>query len=902
MATLALLDGHSIAFRAFYALPSDLATRTGQITNAAFGFTRMLIKLLGDHNPDGLVVTWDVSRQTFRSEKYPAYKEQRDSTPDTFSSQLPLIRSLLSVLGIEQLEKEGFEADDLIATISNQAARAGWEVLVVTGDRDSFQLVSPQIKVLYLRRGVSDIIVADPDWVETKYGIPPTDYVSFAALRGDSSDNLPGVPGVGDKRASLLLSKYRSLEGIYDHLSELPAKQREGLEGHRERVFLNRELMTLVNDVDIPIDIDRYQLQPWDQTQLRQQLIELEFHSLAQDLAQVRPGGEQPAEEIDLPPMTIETYTNPEQLPDLGEQTRGVVQVPGGWVITWTPDHALVGLGAAAAELEHQLFYSETPRVILHDAKPLVRELMTKRQLSVTGLYLDTALAAYVLSPDDRSYSVSELALQYLGAEVPSYDPRMDLTPADQQDPDPLPPENSGENGQGAFALGEVESTAERVEHPVDELLQAAAHHAWAVLRLGRYLEEALAEIDGWQLYRQIELPLMNVLARMEITGIAVDRVYLESLGEQFRHGIEQHRAEVFRLAGEEFLINSTKELRRILFDQMGLPGGKKTPKGQYSTDATVLEKLAEDHQIAAELVHYRKLEKLRSTYVDGYLPLIGSDGRIHTKFNQMVASTGRLSSEEPNLQNIPVRSEEGRTIRRAFIPSPGWVLLVADYSQIELRVLAHLSEDPGLITAFNEANADIHTAAAAKMFEVELGEVTPDMRRKAKGINFGLIYGMEAFGVAQRLNIEREEAREYVNAYFAQFPKVQNFMKAVVAEARSNGYTATLLGRRRYLPRLVSDDFRTRLNEERKALNAPIQGTAADIIKLAMLEVDQRLQETSARLLLQIHDELVIETPPEDLAEIRQLTVEAMEGIIELRVPLTVEVATGSNLAECKS
>ncbi len=873
MPTLALIDGHSIAYRAFYALPEDLATSSGQVTNAAYGFTRMLTKLLADQHPDALAVAWDVSRETFRSEAFPEYKAQRERAPGTFKSQLPLMRKILEALRIPQLELDGYEADDVIASVAERAKERGWDVLVVTGDRDAFQLVDDHVKVLYTRRGISDTVLADARWVAERYGIDPEHYVEYAALRGDTSDNLPGVPGVGEKTAARLVATYGTLEGIYEHLDELTPKLRENLAAHRDQVFLNRRLMRLVRDLDVEADPAEMRLRSWDLDEVKELFTSLEFHSLWKDLASLRPGGGAAEPTRILDPEAV-LVGDPARFPSIEADRVAVVEVEEsefrGFAVA-TGEHEAWIVPEHAAEPVWSLLADGTFRTVMHHAKPLVRRgLESGRAVHVD---MDTALAAYVLDPAIRAYDLAEVADRYLGVELVS---------ADRPEAD--------ERGQGLLDL----------EGGPD--LDLWARRAVATLLLGDVLTGELISREELDLFRRIEMPLVEVLARMEAVGIAVDRDYLTELGDELRRRIAEHERRIHELAGGPFNVNSTEQLREVLFVKLGLPVQKKTAKGKPSTDASVLAKLEGAHPIVSELLAYRELEKLRSTYVDGYLPLIGPDGRIHTRFNQMAAATGRLSSEEPNLQNIPVRSDLGMMIRRAFVPTAGWRFVVADYSQIELRVLAHLSRDPGLVAVFSREDADVHTATASRIFGVPEDQVSREMRRRAKVINFGLLYGMEAYGVAQRLGIDRDEAQAHIDAYFDQFPKVREFMDQVVADARRLGYTATLFGRRRYLPELKSDNHRLRQMGERMALNAPVQGTAADIIKLAMIELDRRLRaDFEARQLLQIHDELVLEAPPDEVAAVTAVTRETMEGVAELAVPLRVEVATGANLAECK-
>ena len=880
MPTLALLDGHSLAYRAFYALPPDLATRSGQVTNAVYGFTSMLIRLLGDHSPEGLVVAWDVGRSTFRTEAYPDYKAQRAATPDEFRSQLPLIGEVLEAMGVAQVRREGYEADDVIASLVRRVGEEGWDVLVVSGDRDCFQLVGPRVKVVYTRRGITDTVMVDADWVEQKYGIRPDQYLDYAALRGDNSDNLPGVPGVGEKTASRLVSSFGNLEGVFERLEDHPPRLRQNLAEHRERVFRNRSLMALVDDLELDLDSGRLMRTVPDRAATRGIFERLEFATLWTRLMEMEDGVSEPSED----PIEVEVRV-------LGtpEEAARIADLPALVIEPIYDGGELAGLAAAADDgaqggegelevfvapvelLEHLAPALADPAkpVSVYESKELYRSLY-ERGYTLEGLVFDPVLAGYIIDPAARSDSLEDLASRYLGVRLVS-------TGAGE-----------GESEQGMLDFGGGPD------------LEAAGCRAAAVGRLRPAMEAELEQRDQLDLFREMELPLAPVLARMEMAGISVDRAYLEGMGDDFRGELAELESEIHELAGETFNINSALQLRRILFDRLGLPVLKKTPKGAPSTDASVLAKLEGEHPVVARLLRYREIEKLRSTYVDGYLPLVGPDGRIHAHFNQTGAATGRLSSDRPNLQNIPVRSKTGRTIRRAFVAPEGRVFIVADYSQIELRILAHLSKDPGLMEAF-EAGEDIHTATAVRVFGFTSDLVTTELRRRAKAINFGLLYGMEAFGLADRLKISRGEAREHMDTYFRQFPLVRDYMQSVVAEARRTGYTTTLFGRRRYLPELASDNVRIRQMGERMALNAPVQGSAADVIKMAMIELAPRLEDRPAEILLQVHDELVLEARREEAAEVARLVKEVMEGVGDLDVPLTVDIATGFDLASVK-
>jgi DNA polymerase-1 len=866
--TLALIDGNSIAYRAFYALPEDLATKSGQVTNAVFGFTRMLIRLIKDHHPEGLAVAWDVSRQTFRTESYPEYKANRSKAPDHFRSQLPLIDEVLTALNITQLRAEGYEADDIISTVTRRAVNDGWDVLIVTGDRDAFQLVGDRVQVLYTKRGISDTVIADETWVTERYGISPSQYVEYAALRGDTSDNLPGIPGVGEKTASKLIADYGSIDGVFAAVSDQTPKLRENLAAHRDQAFLNRELMTLVSDLDIGPDTEELHTREWDKKTVKDLFDSLEFHTMWSDLEEALPSSGGATEVLEV---SSELVTTADRVAALAERPRLVMGLvseggePYGVAVSIGPGESAVIPFEAAGQILDRVSAGDVA-VAGHDLKALARGLLEIGH-DLTNPEMDTALASYIINPSQRTYGLEEIAERVLGLELVSPDQEV---------------------GEGRLPFDEgpdIDMEGRRVE---------------AVSRLVAALRAELESREELELFTTYELPLVPVLARMEHAGIGVDREYLEEMGDDLRSKLSELEKELHRLAGEPFNVNSTDQLRALLFDQLGLPVLKKTSTGKPSTDASVLKKL--DHPLVTALLEYRELEKLRSTYVDGYLPLIDADGRIRTRFNQMAATTGRLSSDSPNLQNIPVRSESGRTIRRAFIAGAGAEFLVADYSQIELRVLAHMSGDPFLIEAFQEG-LDIHTATAARVWGVEPAAVTADQRRTAKMINFGLLYGMEAFGLADRLGIGREEAKAHIDAYFSQFHQVQEYMASVVTTARNQGYTTTLFGRRRYLPELKSDNFRIRQMGERMALNAPVQGTAADIIKAAMIDLDQALRDEkmATTLLLQVHDELILEVPEEEKVVAEKLVVETMEGVTGLSVPLRVDVAWGRDLASVK-
>lgn len=870
MTKLALLDGHSLAYRAFYALPPDLATPSGQVTNAVFGFTSMLIKLLDDEKPDAVAVAWDLSRKTFRTEQYPQYKANRESAPDLFRSQVPIIKEVLDVLKIPQVTAEGFEADDIIATLVEDGRKLGYEVLVVTGDRDAFQLSSGDVTVLYTRRGVSDTVHATPEWIKERYGIRPDRYVEFAALRGDPSDNLPGVPGVGEKTAAKLINEYDSLESLFKDLESMTPKLRENLLASRDQVMMNRSLMTMIRDVPFdeltPQDLA---LEPFDRDEVKTLFDELAFSSLWKRLVDI--GGVTEAERA-VEDVEVITVTSSAQARDL--VSGDIVAIEPVWDTDTLIGLIVAGSPCTYVPLDHSTNMLEAlsrgPGVVAHDAKPVLRALL-ESDLPLPTIAFDTMIAAWIINPAQRAPSLDDLASRELSLDVGS-----------REDGEPIGPQESF-----SFDVS-----------PID--LETPARRALAAERLVDSLTEQMAARGGEELFTKIELPLVRILAQMEHAGVGLDTAFLEEVGKDLAVRISDLQTQIHDLAGRPFNVNSTLQLRSVLFDELGLPVIKKTPKGAPSTDASVLEKLSDQHEIVACLLTFRALDKLRSTYVEALLRLVEPDGRVRGRFNQTGAATGRLSMERPNLQNIPARTEEGRAIRRAFVAASGSTLLVADYSQIELRILAHLSRDRGLIDAF-ENDVDIHAATAARVNGVAPEDVTSDMRRRSKMINFGLLYGMEAYGLAQRLDINRDEAQRLIDEYFEQFPDVQGFMAGIVEEARDVGFTTTILGRRRYLPELNSSNARDRQMGERMALNAPIQGSAADIIKKAMIDLDAKLTSGryAAEIILQIHDELVLEVPTDELDSVVDLTVDVMQGVTALSVPLKVSYGVGTTLAD---
>ncbi len=886
MSKLLLLDGHSLAYRAFYALPTDLATSSGMVTNAVYGFTAMLVKVLGDEQPDYVAVAFDTPARTFRNDMDVDYKANRKETPDLFRSQLPLIRQVLEALQIPTVELEGVEADDVIGTLATRAAAKGIDTIVVTGDRDSYQLVQdPHLKVLYNKRGVSDYALYDEAGIKERTGVTPAQYPDYAAMRGDTSDNLPGVPGIGEKTAAKLINSYENLEGIFEHLDDLPPKQRANLGEMRERVFQNREMMRLRLDCDISLDPDDLVPTAFDRDEVKTLFTQLEFRTLYPRLLEAvgssAVGVDEPdSEAVDVDVAHIRAAAPAVELLD-GIRAGGArFALEPRWAgIPGRSD--IVGLGVAAPDgvasyVEGELLADGTvrealTRLLAADGPPLVahraKELMHGLDpVEVWSLDLDTVVMAYLLDPGEGKYLLDDLVARHLGLEVRSPDAE-----------------------EGTLDLDG------------DTSIEETGRRAHAVLALGLFLEEALQARELDALYERIERPLVRVLEEMESTGIRIDREFLDAMRHDLAQQCELLVTKIHAAAGEEFNVNSTPQLRRILFEKLGLTPVKRTKTGP-STDADSLQKLADEHPMVADLLRYREVEKLRNTYADALPPLIGPDGRIHATLNQVATTTGRISSENPNLQNIPVRTAEGREMRRAFIADDGCGLLTADYSQIELRVLAHLSEDPGLIDAFARG-ADVHTTTAAGVFGVAEADVDEFQRRFAKVVNYGLAYGMEAYGLGQRLDIPTDQAREILDSYFESFPAVHDFMDRTVKEARDRGYTTTLFGRRRQIAELASDNFRIRQMGERMAQNAPVQGSAADIFKLAMIDVDATLRDRglSSRMILTVHDELVLEVPTAERDDVEVLVRETMAAVTELKVPLTVDTGFGPNWAEAK-
>lgn len=865
-----VLDGSSLIFRAFYALPG-LSDSHGQPTGAIFGFSNMLTKLMAEQQPDLMVLAFDKSRHTFRTERYADYKGTRDKTPEELLSQFPLLREFAANMGIPFLEKDNYEADDIIGTLATQAAAKGYDVRVITGDRDALQLVRPNLRVLLTKKGISEIKDYDTAAFEEEYGFEPLKLIDLKGLMGDTSDNIPGVPGVGPKTASKLLLAYGSVENVLAHVGEVSGKKlKENLQTYADQARLSKELATIELHVpDLAFAEEDYRIQPdmekmqafCDDHELRAVWRNFERLYGPAELALDLDGGENGAAAQDLSydlwdEAAVKTAAKAPYLAVSGifsglapfASLEGISVVAG-------PDAEKAGFVARDSAAFPALL-----QLLESDQQAVVFGLKRYDQAGLRGqkAFFDVELAAYLLEPERSKYALSELSQKYLQEAAPeSFD---------------------------------------------DEKAQAV-WEAKAISRLYPLLGAKLEEEKLTHLMDTIELPLVEVLAAMEQNGVYVNRAHLAEKTEEVAGRLQKIEASIYEMAGHDFNLNSPKQLGVVLFEELGLPVRKKTKTG-YSTNAEVLESLRLEHPIIEQILAYRLWSKLKSTYLDGIAGLIRTDtGRVHTNFNQTVTATGRLSSSDPNLQNIPVRTEEGRMIRALFEPGEGYdYLLSADYSQIELRLLAHMSGDENFIDAFKRGQ-DIHARTAAEVFGIPLNEVTPELRRHAKAVNFGIVYGISDFGLARNLHISRKEAGDYISRYFTRYPGVRAFMDKVVAEAHETGYVTTMFGRRRELPAIKSRNFNQRMLAERMAMNTPIQGTAADVIKLAMIAAYRKLREAGvkSRILLQVHDELVLEVKESELETVQAILHEAMEHVVSLSVPLSIDVHWGRNWAEAK-
>lgn len=868
MRKLVLMDGNSIAFRAFYALPL-LTSSTGLYTNAVYGFTMILLKLLEEEKPTHMLVAFDAGKTTFRTEQYSEYKAGRSKTPGELSEQFPLIKEVLDAFGIAHTQVNHYEADDIIGTLAQVSKAQGIDTQIVSGDKDLLQLVDKQVHVLLTRKGVSEVERYGIEEIQEKYGLTPHQIIDLKGLMGDASDNIPGIPGVGEKTALKLLHQYPTVEEVIAHVDELPGKKlQERVREHRDQALMSKELATICLEAPVETSLEWTELKERDEAKIEACFRRLEFRKLLERFG---------VKEDETPVASLEAISFVAVHPgNVAYFTAFLEQEEIALFAEASLEHPcraeLSGLGLSDG-IRHYFVPKEQlqqPALIqwLADSKRKKIVMDSKRMqvilanhgLDIQGIGFDVQLAAYLLNPSESQLELPDMVKKYLEITIP-----VDIATAEIQ-------------------------------------TEWVVQKANLIHQLYPILQQQIQDAELASLLMDCELPLSNVLAKMEQRGIQVDEARLVELGVELKAKMDQLTATIYQLAGTEFNLNSPKQLGEILYDKLSLPVLKKTKTG-YSTSADVLEKLAPQHEIVESILHYRQVGKLYSTYAEGLRKEITADHKIHTCFHQTITATGRLSSTEPNLQNIPIKLEEGRRIRQVFIPSvPNWKLVSADYSQVELRVLAHLSSDPNLRRAFNE-DKDIHTQTAMDIFGVDEEAVTSLMRRTAKAVNFGIVYGMSDYGLSQNLNISRQEAKAFIDRYFATYPGVKEYMDTAIQEARDKGYVTTLLHRRRYLPDIHSKNFNLRSFAERMAMNTPIQGTAADIIKYAMIQIDQRLEKENwqSRMLLQVHDELIFEAPMEELASLKEMIVTMMEGAVPLDVPLRVDVSEGANWYEAK-
>ncbi len=913
-----LIDGPSLVYRGYFALP-PLTTSDGTLVNAAFGFLQIVLRGMQDLKPDHAIVSFDLGRPRFRFDAFPEYKAGRPSMPDDLRSQFPLVREIVGMMGMPVVELEGFEADDVIGSLAGQATVAGVDTMMVSGDLDGLQLVNDHVRLLTTRMGVAATVIYDEAKVLERYGLRPAQMLDYKALKGDTSDNIPGVPGVGEKTAIQLLQQFGSLDALYERLDEVKGKLRERLAEHRDSAFMSREVGRILTDLPLALDLDGSRTGRYDRRAVAQRFRELEFRSLIDRLppSMIAPTGHDAPEQetaggLQLSLQLLEsgerTLGEPRPRPDPIADPAGAIEHadpriaraahdlddlqawleahrdgigvspaagPGrpltrpllgvafaagdgsSWYVPWGE-----GSGGEAARAAAAWLCDPERRLTGHDLKQLF-VLLGARELELDGALFDTLIASYMLNPALRAQSLDDLASTRYSAELP---------------PKPVQAETGAEEAASA---------------------RRAAAEALTSLLVMPALERELGDAALSDLFRQVEMPLIPVLARMELAGVAIDLAALARMADEFGAELARLESRIFELVGHEFNIGSPKQLEHILFGELGLPATKRTRTG-YSTDASVLEELRESHEVVGLILEHRQLAKLKSTYVDALPTLLGPDGRLHTTYQQAVAATGRLSSVDPNLQNIPIRTELGRRIRRAFVAPPGKLLLGADYSQQELRILAHVSRDPGLKADFL-AHADIHRAAAARVLGIAPEEVSPAQRSMAKMVNYGIAYGMSDFGLSDRLKISREDAQRFIGDYFRAYEGIRRYTVEIKILARDQGYVTTLLGRRRYLPELTARNSALRSAGERMAINMPIQGTAADGMKIAMVRLDAALRERGmrSRMLLQVHDELVMETDEEELHDLASLACEVMEAALPLDVPLTVDLKVGGNWEE---
>lgn len=878
---IVLIDGHSILNRAFYGLP-DLTNSEGLHTNAVYGFLNILFRTLEEEQPQYLAVAFDVHAPTFRHQMYADYKGTRKPMPSELREQVPMLKEVLRAMDIELVEKAGYEADDILGTLAERCEKKGMEVTVVSGDRDILQLASDRIMIRMPKtvRGKTTIENYHAKEVMERYQVEPKQIIELKALMGDTSDNIPGIPGVGEKTATKLIVEYGSIENAYVHVEEIrPNKAKESLKNNYDLAVMSKKLTTIDTNAPVECDLEHAKIRNLYTEEAYEMFRRLDFKNLLgrfdsaavkeQDSLFIRVETDLEEAEALLKQATVQPAVGLELLESTAHEILGLAvawEKDGEPEVCYIPASETVTVGFLKEKTEE--LFAAVEKVCVMDIKKLLKNVKNIRPEQV----FDAGIAAYLLNPLKNTYTYDDLAKEYLQVYLPSTEEIFDTA-----------------------KLPDLAAVS-------DELAGCyAGNMAYAVYRVREIMEQRL-EAEGMScLYQEIEIPLAFTLADMEEAGIRVEAEELKAYGERLQVRIGELEEKIYQEAGETFNINSPKQLGVILFEKLQLPGGRKTKSG-YSTAADVLEKLAPDHPIVSDILEYRQLAKLKSTYADGLSAFIGPDGRIHSTFNQTITATGRISSTEPNLQNIPVRMELGRLIRKVFLPADGCVFIDADYSQIELRVLAHMSGDEKLIAAYRQAE-DIHRITASEVFHVPFDEVTPLQRRNAKAVNFGIVYGISSFGLSQDLSISRKEAQQYIEKYFETYPGIKGFLDGCVEQAKEQGYSVTMFGRRRPVPELKSSNFMQRSFGERVAMNAPIQGTAADIIKIAMIRVNERLkrEQLRARLLLQVHDELLIEAPLEEVDQVQRILEEEMTHAADLKVKLEIDMHTGNSWYEAK-
>ncbi|MFD1067422.1 DNA polymerase I [Oceanobacillus locisalsi] len=874
---LILIDGNSIIYRAFFALPL-LNNEKGVYTNGIYGFTTILLRILEEEQPTHMLVAFDAGKTTFRHETYKEYKGGREKTPPELSEQFPVLKELLDAFGIKHYQLDQYEADDIIGTLSKQADNEEWDITVFSGDKDLLQLVSDQVTVRVTKKGISEIENYTPSYLFEKMQVTPEQITDLKGLMGDSSDNIPGVPGIGEKTATKLLTQFHTLEKVYEHLDEVSGKKlKENLTTYRDDAIMSKDLATINRDSPITVQLDDAVYEGFSTASVRNMFMDLGFQSLLTRISGTEEAEEEKAGYKEIDYSIVEEVT--EAL--FSKQDALVVEMLGENYHT----EPIEGIGvvnenkksfipiSVAAESSAFKKWAEDPakKKIVFDAKR-TKVALLRRDIQIEGIVFDALLASYLINPAENNHDIPGIASRKGKYDV-SFDEEVYGKGAKQQVP-------------------EEAVLSEHVIRKTDTLLE-----------LYPGMEKELEENEQADLLKHLEMPLALILAEMEHHGVLVDVDRLKEMGEDLKERLDKLEKEVYELAGKEFNLNSPKQLGPVLFEDLGLPVIKKTKTG-YSTAADVLEQLADQHEIIPKLLLYRQLGKLQSTYIEGLQKVVHDDThKIHTRFNQALTQTGRLSSVDPNLQNIPIRLEEGRKIRQAFVPShQGWKMFAADYSQIELRVLAHIADDEKLKMAFQN-DLDIHTQTAMDVFHVEREEVTSNMRRQAKAVNFGIVYGISDYGLSQNLGITRKEAKQFIERYFSSYPNVKAYMDDIVVEAKQKGYVSTLMNRRRYLPDITSRNFNVRSFAERTAMNTPIQGSAADIIKKAMIDLDNRMKQEKlqAKLLLQVHDELILEAPENEIETLKKIVPEMMEKTVDISVPLKVDYSYGESWFDAK-